>query len=254
MMAQGGRGSVEDALAVSSLRDVGGKSHAAVTRIVLIGGSSGIGLATARLCADKGWDVIVASRNPERADVDAEKHALDVTDAAAVRAFAEGVGPVDHLVSTSTARAGGPVRELDLDAARQAFEAKLWGPLAAIQALEVRESIVIVSGVAAVMPFPGGAATAAVNGAVESLVRVLALELAPIRVNAARSGFLDTPTWAAMPDDQRRAMFDRIGGAIPAGRIGQAEDVAHAIWLLLTNEFVTGAVLDVDGGHRLVAP
>lgn len=225
-----------------------------MTRIVLLGGSSGIGLATAQRCADAGWDVVVASRNPERADVAGEKTALDVTDAAAVRSFFEGLGPIDHLVSTTVARAGGPVKQLDLDAARRAFEAKLWGPLAAIQAADVRGSIVLTSGAAASTPMRGGAATAAVNGAVEALVRTLAVELAPVRVNAVSPGIIDTPTWDAMATEDREAMFERLAGALPAGRVGTAEDVAGAVWMLLTNEFVTGIVLPVDGGHRLAAP
>jgi NAD(P)-dependent dehydrogenase (short-subunit alcohol dehydrogenase family) len=225
-----------------------------MTRVVVIGGSSGIGLATARLCADKGWDVVVASRDPRRADVEAEKVELDVTDAAASRELFGRLGPVDHLVSTTVARAGGPVKELDLGAARHAFETKLWGPLAAIQAADVRESIVLTSGAAAWAPMRGGAATAAVNGAVEALVRTLAVELAPVRVNAVCPGIVDTPTWAGMEAEQREAMFDRLRAALPAGRIGTAEDLAHAIWLLLTNGFVTGTVLGVDGGHRLAAP
>ncbi len=220
----------------------------------MIGGSSGIGLATARLCTDKGWDVIVASRDPSRAAVDAEKVVLDVTDADASRRLFARLGPVDHLVSSTVARAGGPVRELDLGLARHAFETKLWGPLAAIQAADVRESIVLVSGVLAHTPAPGAAATAAVNGATEALVRVLAVELAPTRVNAVCPGIVDTPTWAALDADTRAAMFDRLSGSLPVGRVGGAEDVAHAIWLLLTNGFVTGTVLGVDGGHRLAAP
>jgi len=225
-----------------------------MTRVVLLGGSSGIGLATAKRCADAGWDVIVASREPERADVPGEKAALDVTDAAAVRAFFDALGGIDHLVSTTVARAGGPVKQLDLDAARRAFEAKLWGPLTAIQAADVRGSIVLTSGVAATTPMRGGAATAAINGAVEALVRTLAVELAPVRVNAVSPGIIATPTWDAMAAEDRDAMFERLSGSLPAGRVGTAEDVAAGIWMLLTNDFVTGTVLPVDGGHRLAAP
>lgn len=198
--------------------------------------------------------MIVASRNPERAEVEAEKVALDITDADAVRALFARLGPVDHLVSTTVARAGGPVKELDLDTARHAFETKLWGPLTAIQAADVRESIVLTSGAAAWTPMRGGAATAAVNGAVEALVRTLAVELAPVRVNAVCPGIIDTPTWDGLPAEQREAMYSRLAGALPAGRVGTADDLAHAIWLLLTNGFVTGTVLGVDGGHRLAAP
>jgi NAD(P)-dependent dehydrogenase (short-subunit alcohol dehydrogenase family) len=223
-------------------------------KAVFLGGSSGIGLAAARLAVADGWDVTIASRNPERADIDAAKVTLDVTDAAAVRSFFADAGPIDHLVSSTVARAGGPARELDLDEARTAFETKLWGPFAALQAADVRRSIVLLSGAAASTPMRGGSSTAAVNGAVEALVRTLAVELAPVRVNAVSPGIIDTPTWAGMPADQREALFSRIAGALPVGRVGTAEDVADAIRHLLTNEFVTGTVLHVDGGHRLAAP
>lgn len=225
-----------------------------VPRAVFIGGSSGIGLAAARLAREHGWDVVVASRAPARANVEAEKIALDVTDPQAVRAVFTRLGPVDHLVSSTVARAGGPVKELDLDAARHAFEVKLWGPLRAIQAAEVRESIVLVSGVAAATPMRGGAATAAVNGAVEALVRTLAVELAPVRVNAVSPGIVDTPTWSGLTDEDRQSMFERLSQALPTRRVGQPDDVAGAIWHVLTNGFVTGTVVHVDGGHRLAAP
>jgi NAD(P)-dependent dehydrogenase (short-subunit alcohol dehydrogenase family) len=223
-------------------------------RVLLLGGSSGIGLATARLCVEHGWDVVVASRDPARADVEAQKVAVDITDAAALRKVLGVLGTFDHLVTTTVARAGGPVRELDLDAARVAFETKLWGPLAAIQAAEVRRSIVLTSGVAASTPARGAAVTAAVNGAVEALVRTLAVELAPVRVNAVSPGIVDTPTWSGMDDEARRSMFERLSGNLPVGRIGRAEDIAAAIVWLLESEFATGEVLHVDGGHRLAAP
>lgn len=223
-------------------------------RLLVIGGSSGIGLATARRAVEAGWNVVVASRNPDRADVTAQKVTLDVTDDAAVRRALADLGPLDHLVSSTVARAGGLAKELDLDAARLAFETKLWGPLAAVQAADVRRSIVLLSGVAASTPMRGASSTAAVNGAVEALVRTLAVELAPVRVNAVSPGVIDTPTWASMPADQREALFSRLADALPAGRIGGPDDVADGIWHLLTNEFVTGTVLHVDGGHRLAAP
>jgi NAD(P)-dependent dehydrogenase (short-subunit alcohol dehydrogenase family) len=223
-------------------------------RLLVIGGSSGIGLATARKAVAAGWDVVVASREPGRADIAAQKVALDVTDDATLRTALADLGPIDHLVSSTVARAGGPAKELDLGAARLAFETKLWGPFAAVQAADVRSSIVLLSGAAASTPMRGGSATAAVNGAVEALVRTLAVELAPVRVNAVSPGIVDTPTWADLPAEQREAMFSHLAGALPVGRIGAPEDVADAIWHLLTNEFVTGTVLHVDGGHRLAAP
>jgi NAD(P)-dependent dehydrogenase (short-subunit alcohol dehydrogenase family) len=223
-------------------------------KAVFLGGSSGIGLAAARVAIAAGWDVTIASRNPDRADVEAPKAVLDVTDDHAVRRFFSELGPIDHLVSSTVARAGGPAKELDLTAARTAFETKLWGPFAAVQAADVRRSIVLLSGAAASTPMRGGSSTAAVNGAVEALVRTLAVELAPVRVNAVSPGIIDTPTWDAMPAEQRSALFARLADALPVGRVGTSDDVADAIWHLLTNEFVTGTVLHVDGGHRLAAP
>jgi NAD(P)-dependent dehydrogenase (short-subunit alcohol dehydrogenase family) len=223
-------------------------------KAVFVGGSSGIGLASARLAVAAGWDVVIASRNPDAVDIDAERLVLDISDDASVRDAFGALGPIDHLVFSPVARASGPARELDLVVARRAFETKLWGPFAAVQAADVHESIVFVSGVAAATPMRGGSATAAVNGAIEALVRTLAVELAPVRVNAVSPGIVATPTWDAMAPADRDAMFDRLAGALPAGRVGAAEELAAAVWLLLTNGFVTGTVLAVDGGHRLAAP
>jgi NAD(P)-dependent dehydrogenase (short-subunit alcohol dehydrogenase family) len=223
-------------------------------RAVFVGGSSGIGLAAARLAVAAGWEVVVASREPGRVDLDAERVTLDIADEAAVRDVFGTLGPIDHLVFSPVARAGGPARSLDLAAARHAFETKLWGPFAAVQAADVRGSIVFVSGVAATTPMRGGAATAAVNGAIEALVRTLAVELAPVRVNAVSPGIVATPTWDAMAAKDRDAMFDRLSAALPVGRVGTPDELGQAVWFLLTNGFVTGAVVPVDGGHRLAAP
>ncbi len=223
-------------------------------KAVFVGGSSGIGLASARLAVAAGWDVVIASRTPETASIDAERLVLDIADEASVRTAFGALGAIDHLVFSPVARAGGPARELDLGAARRAFETKLWGPFAAVQAADVRESIVFVSGVAAATPMRGGSATAAVNGAIEALVRTLAVELAPVRVNAVSPGIVATPTWDAMAAADRDAMFDRLAGTLPIGRVGTAEELAAAVWLLLTNGFITGTTLPIDGGHRLSAP
>jgi len=223
-------------------------------KAVFVGGSSGIGLAAARLACAAGWEVVVASRTPEAAEIDAERMTLDISDEASVRDAFSALGPIDHLVFSPVARAGGPARAIDLDQARRAFETKFWGPFAAVQAADVRESITFVSGVAAATPMRGGSATAAVNGAIEALVRTLAVELAPVRVNAVSPGIVATPTWNALSDEDRDAMFDRLAGALPVGRVGTAEELGAAIWLLLTNGFITGTVLPVDGGHRLAAP
>ncbi|MEI7761048.1 MAG: SDR family oxidoreductase [Thermoleophilia bacterium] len=223
-------------------------------KAVFVGGSSGIGLAAARLAEAAGWDVVIVSRNPDVPETNAERVTLDISDETAVREVFSALGPIDHLIFSPVARAGGPARTLDLEAARRAFETKLWGPFAAVQAADVRESIVFVSGVAAATPMRGGSATAAVNGAVEALMRTLAVELAPVRVNVVSPGIVATPTWDFMAVEDRDAMLDRFAGALPVGRVGTAEELAAAVWLLLTNGFITGTVLPVDGGHRLAAP
>ncbi|HTX07873.1 MAG TPA: SDR family oxidoreductase [Solirubrobacteraceae bacterium] len=221
-------------------------------RLAVIGGSSGIGRAVAERALSAGWPVTVASREPERAPGQAERIVLDVTDGAAVKRAFAALGPVDHLVWTAGASAIGPAREADLDAGRRAFEAKLFGPLIAIRSVEIRDSIVLTSGLAATVPAAGAFFTGTVNGAVEAAVRGLAKELAPVRVNAVAPGMIDTPLYDGLPDGQRQAMFERTGAALPAGRIGRAEDVADAVWHLMTNEFVTGTVMAIDGGSRLV--
>jgi NAD(P)-dependent dehydrogenase (short-subunit alcohol dehydrogenase family) len=219
-------------------------------RVVVVGGSSGIGLAVTEAARAAGADVVAASRRTEPS--------LDATDEGAVRELFERVGSLDHLVFTPTARASGPVAEVDLAAARTAFDTKFWGAITCIRHATPRlaqdGSITLLSGAAAWTPMRGGAITASVNGAVAALVRTLAVELAPIRVNAISPGIIDTPTWSGLPDDQRTAMFDRLAAALPAGRVGTAEDVAEGILFLMQSGFTTGTVLHVEGGHDLAAP
>jgi NAD(P)-dependent dehydrogenase (short-subunit alcohol dehydrogenase family) len=219
-------------------------------RVVVVGGSSGIGLAAAEAARAAGAEVVAASRRTEPA--------LNVLDASAVASFFEGVGSLDHLVFTPTARASGPVADVDLEAAHTTFETKFWGALLCIRAALPRlagdGSIVLLSGAAAWTPMRGGAITASVNGAIAALVRTLAVELAPVRVNAVSPGIVDTPTWSGLPDEQRAAMFDHLASALPVGRVGTAEDVGEAIVFLLSSGFTTGTVLHVEGGHDLAAP
>ena len=199
-----------------------------MTRLVVIGGSSGIGRAVAERALAAGWDVTVASRDPERGPADAERVALDVTDGGAVEHTFAGLGTIDHLVCTAGAPARGPAREADLDAGRRAFETKLFGPLSAIRSTQIRSSIVFTSGLAATVPAAGAFFAGAVNGAVEAAVRSLARELAPVRVNAIAPGLIDTPLHHGLPEAQRQAMFERVGAALPAGRVGRSDDVADA--------------------------
>lgn len=225
-------------------------------RIVVIGGSSGIGAATARLAHDAGCAVVVVSRHAEQADVPGKKVSIDMADIAAVEAWFAAAGPIDYLVAAPSAHASGSLAELDLDAARHAFDVKLWGPLAAIRSADVRQAVVLVSGIAAISPWRDGLSVgpSALCGAVEATARCLALALAPVRVNAVSPGVVDTPLYADMPEALRSEIYHRHAAALPVGEIGTPADVAKAIWSLLTNPFITATTLYVDGGHRLVSP
>jgi len=229
---------------------------------LVVGGSSGIGLATARALAADGIATHVAGRDQAKLDAVAAEgiatHRADATQHEEIEAVLAAVAPVDLLVLTiSSAKGAGPLAELDLDVLRGAFEAKLWGYLTTIKAalpyLSADASITLVGAISARMGIAGAAGLAAVNGAVESLVAPLARELAPIRVNGVSPGLADTPWWDGLPADARAAYFDSSAAALPVGRIGSAEDIAACVALAATNRNMTGTVLECDGGARLVA-
>ncbi|TQS43561.1 SDR family oxidoreductase [Cryptosporangium phraense] len=231
---------------------------------LVLGGTSGIGLATARQLRALGATVHVSGRDKRRlddlaaTDPDLIGHRSDAADPTALGDLAASVNTIDWLVVTVSGAEGmGPVADLDLDVLRRAFDAKFWVHLGAIKAvlpqLSADGSITLVSASSARMGMPGTAGLSALNAAVEGLVRPLAVELAPIRVNAVSPGLVDTPWWSSTPDDARRALFDQIAGVLPARRVASADDVAEAVVLAATNRNLTGTVLESDGGARLVS-
>jgi NAD(P)-dependent dehydrogenase (short-subunit alcohol dehydrogenase family) len=224
-------------------------------KILIIGGSAGIGKETARAARDAGADVVIASRTQEHVDAACEElgegvqsFVLDVRDSRVTQHVMEQIGAFDHLVVTAAQVQAQPFVEQDLDEARKIFDSKFWGQLTAVQMalsyLKESGSITLFSGVAARRPVPGLSIVAAVNGAVEALVRALALELCPLRVNAVSPGFIDTHN---IDEEKRRA----IEASLPVRRIGQAEDVAKAVLLLMDNSYITGTVLQIDGGRSI---
>ncbi|MCM2359694.1 MAG: SDR family oxidoreductase [Geobacteraceae bacterium] len=232
-------------------------------KVVIIGGSSGMGLASARAAAAEGAYVLIAGRSRERLkkaldeiEGEADAHSLDVTREDEVRDFFADLGTFDHLVTTAASGASGPFLEIDSAAVREVFESKFWGQYYAARygaaGIQPGGSITMFAGVASHKPLPGLVAYAAVNGAVEGLCRTLAVELAPLRVNVISPGLVMTPVYAAMPEPEREAMFETVAAKLPVGRVGRPEDVAGTVLYLMKNGYTTGTVIHVDGGHRLV--
>ncbi|HET6157368.1 MAG TPA: SDR family oxidoreductase [Dongiaceae bacterium] len=232
-------------------------------RVVIIGGTSGIGLATARRLAQAGAEIIVSGRDEaklQRAvkeiDGNATGRAIDASDPARLKAFFSGIAPIDHVVLTLSGGEGaGPLKELDLATLRAGFEAKFWAHVAAAQAalphLKSSGSITFVTAASAGGHLPGTSGLAAINGALNAMVPVLAVELKPLRVNAISPGAIDTPWWDKWPAEQKAALFNQIAATSPVGRVGKAEDVADAIAFVVRNGFVTGQVIQCDGGIQL---
>jgi NAD(P)-dependent dehydrogenase (short-subunit alcohol dehydrogenase family) len=232
-------------------------------KIVIIGGSSGMGLATAQRLSLEGFQVVIASRSEEKLQAalskikgQAESKSLDFTDEQSVRSFFDWVGPFDHLVLMAAGLpAWGTLLEIETSALESAFRTKFWGYFFCTKyarpKLRENGSILFTIGGAARSAIPGTAGVAAVNGAIMCMAYTLAKELAPIRVNILSPGLVDTPAYNWMSEEEKQAFFRQMGGDLPVGRVGKADEIAEAAHYLLMNGYTTGAVLDVDGGGRL---
>ncbi|WP_324607999.1 SDR family oxidoreductase [Paenibacillus durus] len=231
-------------------------------KIVIIGGSSGIGLETAKQAIALGAEVIIASRSEdklqkakEQLGAKAAAYTLDTTDEQQVQAFFEKIGTFDHLVVSAAETSGGSFLHTDTAQARQLFENKFWGQYYAAKYgapnIAANGSITLFSGVVAYKSMVGSSVLGAVNAAVSSLGQTLALELAPIRVNIVSPGIIDTPSRSKMAEDARNDFYTAVAGKLPVKRVGKAEDVAQSVLYLLQNGFVTGTVLHTEGGHIL---
>jgi NAD(P)-dependent dehydrogenase (short-subunit alcohol dehydrogenase family) len=225
--------------------------------VVLIGGSSGIGLATAKLAQEQGATVTIASRSSDKLRHavkqlgDARAVVADVTSEAGVQAMFGELDRVDHVFVSAGRLFLGRVLEVDLETLRSELDQRLWGPLYVVRTAVPKMtngSITFMTGSLGSRPRVGAVFTEAMFGATEVLVRGLAIEAAPIRVNAVAGGTIDTP----LMGEDRGKIVTRAVDTLPVKRIGLPEDVAQAVMLLMTNSFITGEVLHVDGGGRLV--
>jgi NAD(P)-dependent dehydrogenase (short-subunit alcohol dehydrogenase family) len=224
-------------------------------KVVVVGGSSGIGLATAALAKAAGAEVIIASRNAEKLKAAADKIgvkaiAADVTNDDSVVNLFRTSGPVDHVVVTAAQLKTGPFKTVAMDDVRATMEGKFWGAWRVARAADINAggSITLVSGFLSIRPRPNSAIVGAANGAIESLTRGLALELAPVRVNCVSPGIIDTPIRAGMPEAARLDMLGKIAAALPVGRVGVADDIARQIMTFMTVGFASGSIVYIDGG------
>jgi NAD(P)-dependent dehydrogenase (short-subunit alcohol dehydrogenase family) len=229
--------------------------------VLVIGRGSGLVRAIALAAQDAGAQVIAAGRSQEAlaaayaSEPGISTESVDLTDEASIAVLGGRLGTVDHVVSTASARARGRIADLDRDAIRLSFDTKVIGPLMLAKHLAPRMaangSFVIFSGVAAAKIAVGTLGVAIINAAADTLARSLALELAPIRVNAISPGVIDTGTWDALGEQGKADYFADISTRNPARRIGTPDDIAQGVMFALTSTFLTGQTLHIDGGEPL---
>ncbi|ULU23367.1 SDR family oxidoreductase [Dyella terrae] len=231
-------------------------------RILIIGGSSGMGLACARRLASKGAHVIIASRSQASLDAalttvpgSASAHVVDFSSESSLEALFTAVGRIDHLVlAASSSAAWGPFRDVSGAVLLKAFEQKALGYWQSIRAalphLRKDGSVTLLSGTASRTALMHTAGLAAINGAITQMGQTLAMELAPLRVNVVSPGLIDTPAYDHLSHEAKTALFDGMIKDLHVGRAGTSEEVAQAMEFVITNDFTTGALIDIDGGSR----
>jgi NAD(P)-dependent dehydrogenase (short-subunit alcohol dehydrogenase family) len=233
-------------------------------RIVVLGGSSGLGLATAQAAAREGANVVIVSSRKDRLEAalatlphGALGEIADVADENAIRALFDRLGEFDHLVFTAGENLQlGSLAATDLDAARRFFTIRYWGAFCAAKygSGKIRSggSIVFSSGVAGRRPHAGWAVASSICSAMEGLTRALAVELAPIRVNIVSPGVVKTALWSNMTEADRAALYKEVAQRSLTGHVADADEIAHAYLYLMRQSYSTGQVLVVDGGAVLV--
>jgi NAD(P)-dependent dehydrogenase (short-subunit alcohol dehydrogenase family) len=233
-------------------------------RVVIIGGTAGIGLAVAKLAIEEGASVVVASGTQQRVDLavkqlgtEAEGRVLSVLQEDRVDEFFQGLDKFDHLVYTAgDALAVGEPGSLSLEDAKKRFDVRYWGVYLSVkygqQKIRKEGSIVLSSGIASQRPMKGWTMGASVTGAMESFTRALAVDLAPIRVNLVSPGAVRTELWDAIPEQERNALYRQIGERLLVGRVGEPSEVAEAYVYLMKNRFSTGSIVVTDGGGVLI--
>ncbi|MCA0922171.1 SDR family oxidoreductase [Pseudooceanicola nanhaiensis] len=225
--------------------------------ILVLGGSSGIGFGVAKAACDAGARVTIASRSQEKVDAAASKLGatgvtLDTGDAEALEAFFANTS-FAHVFCSAASTKVDAVRSLLLEDAYASVQSKFWGAYRVARAASIRDggSLTLVSGFLSVRPKKGAAIQGAINAAIEGLTRGLALELAPVRVNCISPGLIQTEMYDSLDGDGRKAMFDGAAERLPVGRVGGPEHIATQAIALMSNPYMTGTTVLVDGGGAI---
>ena len=229
-------------------------------KVLVVGGSSGIGAATAQAFAALGARVTIASRNQAKLDQVAsnigeniQTAVLDTTNEASVTAFFANAGTFDHVVISAAQTPGGPARQLALDDAYAAMDSKFWGAYRVARVVDITAggSLTFISGFLSGRPSKSSVLQGAINAALEALSRGLALELSPVRVNTVSPGLIATPLWSKLSGEARKSMYEGAAARLPARVVGQPEDIANAIVYLASTPYATGSTVLVDGSATI---
>jgi len=233
-------------------------------KVILLGASSGIGLATAKAAAAEGANVIIVSSNQQRIDkaltelpAGSKGYAIDLSKEENIKAFFESVGNFDHLIYTAGENLTlNTIDSTEIEQARSFFNIRFWSAFAAVKYggknINKGGSINLTSGIASMRPGKGWSVASSICSAMEGFVRAMAVELAPIRVNSVVPGVIKTNLWDSMSQTDREALYQSVANSIPVKRAGEADDVALTFIYLMKQQFGTGQNIVVDGGTVLV--
>jgi NAD(P)-dependent dehydrogenase (short-subunit alcohol dehydrogenase family) len=232
-------------------------------KIVIVGGTSGIGLTTANMLVAEGAQVIISGRDQTKLEQAIKEsgasplsQCVNAADRNQLDAFFKSIGNFDHLVVTvSGGKGAGTFKDLNLNDLHEGFEEKFWPQLHTLQSalpyLSNSGSATLITAVSATSGKPGFSGLAGINGAIELMIPVWAKELQPLRINAISPGVIDTAWWNSIPADAKSSLFEQFAAETPAGRNGKPEDIAKSIRFMIEQEFITGRILQVDGGFGL---
>lgn len=230
------------------------------SKVLVVGGTSGVGLATAKAFVAAKAAVTIASRSAVKLRIALDQlgdaasgRTLDIRDDLAVERFCTELGAFDHVVVSAAKTQMGTISTLPLVDAYAAMDSKFWGAYRVARAISIMPngSLTFVSGYLSVRPSKDAALQSAINAALEALARGLAIERAPIRINTVSPGLMKTPLWDFLADEAREGMYDAAIKRLPTRRVGLPEDVTEAILYLAGNRYSTGATIFVDGGGSI---